>query len=253
VGGAAAGAAGPQALGVLAKAGMSALMGGVNAVMTSLMMPDFDHMDQAAGRMAGPDLYDLVTMIGDHARVAGSGTVDGHATWTLTVPDVSALRFPDAGEFTPSAVTLHVDQTLHVLRGGTIAGEVAVDGKRVPVTLETRLEDYREVAGLLHAFRVVTVVRGVDQTLSEKERAQAAKMPAEIAAKMKQVQAQLATLPPEQRAMAEQMLAQQMPQLAQMMTQAAATAAPELFDATVTVRSLVVNQGRPEALQIWRR
>jgi DNA-binding protein H-NS len=57
-------------------------------------------------------------------------------------------------------------------------------------------------------------------------------MPAAIAAKMKQAQAQVATLPPEQRAVAEQMLAQQMPQLAQMMTQAAATAAPELFDAT---------------------
>ena len=251
VGGAAPGAVGPQALGVLAKAGMSALMGGVNAVVVSAMIPDLDQLDQAAGRMAGPDLYDLVELIGDNVRVAGPGSVDGHATWTLAVPDVSALRLPDADEFSPSAMTLHVDQALHVLRGGTIAGVVVADGQRTPVSLETRLEDYREVDGLLHPFRVVTIVRGVDQTLSEEERAQAAQMPAEIAAKMKQVEAQLAKLPPEQRAMAEQMLAQQMPQLAQMMTQAAATAAPELFDATVSVRSLVVNQGRPEALQVW--
>jgi hypothetical protein len=246
-----AGAFGPQAMGALAKAGLSALTGGLTAVATSAMMPDLNRIDEASSRLAGPDIHDLMRRIGQNVRVTGANAIDGQATWRLEVVDIAALRLPDADEFTPSHVALEIDQSRYVLRRAVVAGDVEADGKRVPVTMETRLEDYREIEGLLHPFRSATVIRGMDQTMSAADRKAMTEMPAEIEAKLKQVQAQLATLPPEQRAMAEQALAQQIPQFAQMMTRTAAIAEPELMDATVVVRDLVVNQGRPEALRVW--
>lgn len=251
LGGAAGAGLGPQAMGALAKAGLSALTGGLTAMVTSAMMPDIGRIDEAAGRLAGPDVHDLMRRIGQNVRVAGSTVIEGHAAWTLEVTDLAALRLPDADEFTPSRVALEIDKSEYVLRRATVAGEVQADGKRVPVTMETRLEDYREVDGLLHPFRSATVIRGIDQTMSEADRKAMTGMPAEIEAKLKEAQASLAKLPPEQRKMAEQALAQQMPQFAQMMTRMAAMAEPELVDATVVVREVVVNRGRPEALQMW--
>jgi hypothetical protein len=93
--------------------------------------------------------------------------------------------------------------------------------------------------------------RPTGKETSEADRKAMTGMPAAIDATLKQVQASLAKLPPDQRKMAEQALAQQMPQFAQMMTRMAAMAEPELMDATVVVRDLVVNRGRPEALQMW--
>lgn len=242
---------GPRAMGALAKAGLSALTGGFRAVMMSAMSPDIGEIDAAAGRLAGPDVHGLMRRIGGNVRVTGSDTLDGHPTWTLEVTDITALHLPDADEFTPSRVTLDIDRSEYVLRRAVVAGEVAADGRHVPVTIETRLEDYREVDGLLHPFRSATVVRGIDQTMSESERQAIASMPAEMEAKLSEVQASLAKLPPEQRRMAEQALAQQLPQFAQMLTRTAAAVEPDLMDATVVVRDLVVNRGRPESLRTW--
>lgn len=243
------GSVGQQAVGGLASAGMAALMGGVSTIVTQAMMPDLSQLDLAGGRMLGPDLYELLQTIGDNVDVAGSESIDGHDVWILDVRDVSALALRDANGFTAGRVTLHVDRRLHVLRAATIAGEVEVDGKTVPVVMETRLEDYRDVAGLLHPFRSTTSIRGLDATMSPEEREQLARMPAEMREKLAQMQEQLAKMPPQQRAMAEQMLKQQIPQFEQMLVQLQGVANPEETDITVVVRDLQVNEGRPEALR----
>lgn len=241
---------GQQAVGGLMQAGLGALMGGLSAVAARAMTPDLSGLDRAAGGTIAPDVHDLMNSIGDNVRLAGSAQLDGHEIWTLEVRDVSRLTLEDTGAFTPQSVTLGVDKDLDVLRSASISGEVRVNGKETPVSMETRLADYRNIEGMLYPFHTVTVVKGMSATLSDKEQQQAADAPAEMQAKMNDALKQLQKLPPQQRAMAEQMM-KQMPQMQQMMNQTAAMANPQGPEITVDVQSVAVNQGRPASLQTW--
>ena len=242
------GAAGPSAATTLANAGMAALIGGARTLAAQAMTPDLSELDRAYGAVSGPDVYDVMRLIGTGVTVAGTETVDGHSAWTLEVIDPSTLRLPRGEGFTPKRVTLQIDQQEYVVRGWIIGGEIAGDGEVVSVSVETRLADYREIGPLLYPFRSVTVVRGLDETLSADEREQMAELPGALDARMRQVREQLEKMPPEQRAHAERMLAQQMPQLQQMMQQASATAGGEPI--AIEVQEVVVNRGRPESLAV---
>jgi hypothetical protein len=245
------GGLGQQAVGGLMQAGLGALMGGLSAVTARAMTPDLSALDRAAGGTITPDVHDLMHSIGDNVRLAGSTKLDGHKIWNLEVQDVSRLKLEDADAFTPESVTLGIDRDLYVLRSATISGEVRANGRKTPVSMETRLDDYRDVQGMLYPFHTVTVVKGMSATLSKEEQRQVAGMPADMQAKMSEAMKQLQKLPPQQRAMAEQMMKQQMPQLQQMMKQTAAMANPEGSEITVDVQNVAVNQGRPASLQTW--
>lgn len=245
------GGVGQQAVGGLVQAGMGALMGGLGAVVSRAMTPDLSQLDRAAGGTITPDVHELMRSIGENVRLADSSKIDGHKIWNLEVRDVSRLELANADGFTPKDVTLGIDRNLYVLRSAAVSGEVRANGKTVPVTMETRLDDYRNIDGLLYPFHTVTTVRGMSATLSAKERRQAAQMPADVEGKMKEALKQLEKLPPQQRAMAEAMLKQQMPQLEQMMKQTAALASSDGTEITVDVQDVAVNQGRPASLQTW--
>lgn len=242
---------GMQALGGLAQAGLGALMGGLGGVMAGAMTPDMSQFDRAMGRTMGPDPYALMASVAPHARVEGSEKMAGHEVWVLTVDDLSAVELPDAEDFTPDGIMLHVDKELYVLRRATVSGEVRAEGEMVPVSLETRLADYRDAgSGLIYPFRTVTVVQGMGATLSEKERAQLEQMGPMMREQMEKMMEELEKMPPEQREMAEQMMLQQMPQMEMMMKQMQAMAGEESGGITVQVLELRVNEGRPESLQI---
>jgi hypothetical protein len=235
----------------LANAGTAALMGGLRTMVAQAMLPDVSEMDRASAAASGPDVPELMRLIGDNVRVAGTGMVDGSETWTLEVIDPSRLPLPRAEGFTPERVVLRIDRDTYVLRGSLISGQMPADGRIVPVSVETTLEDYREAGGLLYPFRTVTIVRGVAETLTAEERDGLAELPADLDARRRRVRDQLDRMPPEQREMAERMLAQQLPQLEQMLHRARGTAGGEPI--AVDVKELVVNRGRPESLAVLGR
>ena len=85
--------------------------------------------------------------------------------------------------------------------------------------------------------------------MTDKERAELAQMRPVMEANMKEMEASLADVPPEQRAMVERMMRQQMPQMEQMMKQMEALSAAEPTEIVTAVVELRVNQGRPEGLR----
>jgi len=242
-------ARGPNAVGGVAQAGLGALMGGVGLVALDAIMPDLDALDESLSRMAGPDVHEILRAAGRHTSVEGSEEIAGHDTWVLGVTDLAALDLPDAADFDPTGLTLHIDKDLYVVREVSLSGDFEMDGEVVSLSMETRFEDYREVDGLLHPFRTATLIRGMESTFSDEERAGLAQMGPLMEERMKEIEAALADVSPEQRAAVERMLRQQMPQTRQMMTQAEAMAAEQPTEIMAQVVELRVNRGRPESLR----
>ncbi len=239
----------PQAAGGLAQAGLSALLGGVGILVLDAISPDLDELDVPTDRLRGPDVYEVLRAAGPSLRVTGSEEIDGNDTWVLEVVDLAGLDLPDAKEFDPTGITLHMDKALYVVRRAVVAGDLKIDGKTTPISMETRLEDYREVDGFLYPFRTVSLIRGMQATVSDKNRAELAQLTPFLEQQMKGMEQQLAQIPPEQRAMIEQLMRQRMPQVQQSLKQLEAMAAPEPTEITVEVIELRVNQGRPESLR----
>ena len=243
------GAMAPQAAGGLAQAGLSALMGGVGVLALDAIMPDLDELDLPTERLRGPDVYELLRVAGPNLRVTGSEKIGGNDTWVLEVADLNGLDLPDAKEFEPTGITLRLDKALYVVRQATVSGDLKMKGKTIPLSMETRLEDYREVDGLLYPFRTVSLIQGMQATVTNKERAELAQLRPMIEQQMKGLDKQLAQMPPEQRAMFEQLMSQRLPQVQQSLQQLEAMAAPEPTEIIVDVVELRVNQGRPESLR----
>ena len=230
---------GGPSMGNLAEAGLSAAATtGLGMVVGQVMMPDFENMSLGM-RTGPPDARGMMRQIGDRARVDGTETIDGHETWLLTVPDPAELDLEDQEDFTPESMSFNVDRELYVLRRASVKGEADFDGRKGPMAISVRFEDYRDVGTLLLPFHTVTAIDGLQSAMSEEDR----KMLADMDEQLAKMDEQLKDLPPEQRAMAESMLKAQMPQLEQMRTAAANEGPSEL---AVQVLEARVNTGPPE-------
>lgn len=179
---------------------------------------------------------DMLVRLSERARLTGTETVDGRTVWVLEADDVSGLGFGD-GEFTPTGVTLHLDQEMYVPLRMEMTGTMAVEGESHEVTMITRLEDYREVEGLLHPFRTTITIQGMADAMPAADRA-------EMQQQMEELRKQLEEMPPEQRRMMEEQM-KNMPQMRQMMEQMEAAAAGEDVEMTVEVEEIRVNEGPP--------
>ena len=231
---------GGPSMGAIGEAGLSAAAtAGLAAVAGPLLMPDFESGDLGMRRAGAPEAHGMLRDIGDRATVEGTVTIDGRETWLLTVPDPSALDLEDQEDFTPEKMSFNVDRELYVLRHASIEGEADFDGRKGPLTISVRFEDYRDVGTLLLPFHTVTAIDGLQAAMSEEDRKMLANMDEQLA----QMEEQLKDLTPEQRAMAERMMRAQMPQLEQMKALAASQGPSEL---AVQVREARVNTGPPE-------
>lgn len=169
----------------------------------------------------------------EHARVIGTESVDGRPTWVLQVPDAGELGLDGAG-FTPSTLTLNLDQEEYVPLRIVVEGSMESGGPGHTITMTTRLEDYREVEGLLHPFRTTVTVEGLSGGMSGADRA-------EMQREMQKMQEELAALPPEQRRMMEEQM-KRMPQMRQMMKMMEAQAAGKDMEMTIQVQEVFVNR-----------
>ncbi|TVR62941.1 MAG: hypothetical protein EA422_10235 [Gemmatimonadales bacterium] len=137
----------------------------------------------------------------------GSGSVEGRATWQMSLTDFEGLTWDatlpgDDTPFHPRSIRLELEQDRHIPLHMWLEGEVVDGGERRPVAVEARFSDYREVNGYLHPFLSVLEVDLAQAGLSADEVAQAR-------AGLDELRRQLEVMPEAQRAMMEQMMGDQ--------------------------------------------
>jgi len=201
------------------------------------------------------DTYTMLSRLQGRTRLAGAETVDGAEVWVLEVDDPGELGLDEDGGFEPSSLTFHLDRRMYVPRRVVMAGTVEVEGERRPVTAVTRLEDYREVDGILHPFRTVTAMEGLGETLSDEEREEMAErraemeeQMAEMEERMAEMEEQLDQLPPAQRRMIEEQMKNMPAMQQQAMEGMDAMASGGTMEMVVRVTEIRVNEGPPDDL-----
>lgn len=213
------------------------LLGAAGAAMGAYMQHKISNATQAIANVtAHPALdlqpYDLFDQLTGHASLQGTEDVDGHASFVLAVSDFSGLPGVDTSEFRPGGLTVWIDHDLYMPRRVQMKGQAHVEGKWTPVTLEIHQTDYHQTHGLVLPRTTSMTVSGMNAAMSDKDRA-------EMQKKMAEAQKQIAKLPPQQRAMVEQMMKTQMPQLEAM------TGGKPVETVVTDVK---VNQGPPDEL-----
>jgi hypothetical protein len=179
------------------------------------------------------EIYSMGDELGRRATYDGVQRVDDYDLHVLQVTDFTGLGFgrnvtPDS-EFAPRSGTLYLDVDTYAPRRLEFEGEMTNEQGVHTVTSTVEMGDYREVNGMLVAYRTVVEIAGLGAAIDPETRAQ-----------FEEMQRELENLPPEQRAMVESMMSGQLEQFRAMMSG---------DDAPMTVQILVrevrVNQGPP--------
>ena len=168
----------------------------------------FSLSDEGVGQgdifLIGPDLI-------EHGEYAGRDEIDGNPVHVLFVPDLTALELgPPTGsedmDFEPRSGRIYVDAELMVPRRLEFEGVATTDTGTHDVTMRMNMQDYREVDGLLMAYRTVMEVDGFQAMVDP-----------EMQAQLEEMEAQMANMPEAQRAMMERMMGGQMEKLREAM------------------------------------
>lgn len=159
------------------------------------------------GDLGYSDIYAAAPEIKEHARYGGVERIDGNDVHVLAIDDLTALELapsatPEDTEFHPRHGRIYVDGALWVPRRMEFVGDLDTGDGLVEVTSIIDLQDYRDDAGLLLPYRTVIRMEGLGAAFDP-----------EVRAELEELQRQLAELPPEQRAMMEQMFAGRMEQM----------------------------------------
>ncbi len=203
--------------------------------------PVFRLKSSSAGGMDLPDssqgsldeIYSIGDELGQRASYAGVRRVDDYDLHVLEVDDFTGLDFgrsvtPDS-EFTPQRGTLFLDVDTYAPRRLEFEGEMTNAEGVHTVTSTIQMGDYREVQGMLVAFRTVVQIDGLGAAIDPETRAQ-----------FEQMQRELEAMPPDRRAMVESMMAEQLEQFRAMMS---GDDAPMTIE--ILVRDVRVNEGPP--------
>jgi len=172
----------------------------------------------------------------EHARLDGTDAVDGHDCWVLHVDDPEALTQlqQSGGENAVKlqAMSMCLDKEDYVPRSLIVEGESSMNGETRPITITTLMSDYREVDGLLQAYKTEINMSGISSsTMSPEEREKTRKQ-------LEDARAQLADMPEAQRAMVEKMMGGQIEKLEKML-------ADDALTFTFVVQEVKVNKGPP--------
>lgn len=131
----------------------------------------------------------------ENARYEGRDVVDGHPVRVLYV-DKLVMPAEEAGaNETMEDARFYIDSDDWILRKVSFTTETQVDGVKQKVDPVTTFKDYRNVEGMMIAFKTVTHVTGLSDMLTAEERKEA-----------EQAMKKLEKLPAAQREMAERMM-----------------------------------------------
>jgi hypothetical protein len=181
---------------------------------------------------------DLYGRSAEHWTLEGRGSVDGRATWRLSIEgkDIPGMDEDpwddDDALFEAGRMIMDLDQERLVPLRIEIDGLQGTEtGGTVPMSMVMSFSDYREVQGYLHPFLMVmemTMGEGAD--------------PAELAEAREQwaeFQRQMEQMPPEQRRMMEEMMGDQIRMFEGMVS-------GDPVRSEIRVTELLVNRGPPE-------
>lgn len=179
------------------------------------------------------DVYAIGEELGRRGRYGGVQRVNDYDLHVIEVSDFSGLDFgedlaPDS-EFQPKSGTFYLDVDTYVPRRVEFVGSLTNEQGVHDITSIIEMGDYREVQSMLVPYRTVITLEGLGAAIDAETRAQ-----------FEEMQRELENLPPEQRAMVEQMMAGQLEQFRSMM---AGEDQPMTFQVLVT--DVRVNQGPP--------
>ena len=180
------------------------------------------------------DIFVLGPQLIDHGQYSGTEQIDGRTVHVISVDDVSELGLsaPAGAEdlkFKPRSGRFYIDQEMLVPRRMEFEGDATTDTGTHQVTMQMNLLDYQNDGGLLIPHRAVMQISGLSAMVDDDMRKQ-----------FEDMQAQLAALPPDQRAQMERMLGPQMEQIKKMMS-----GDGDGMTVEVTVTDVSVNTGPP--------
>lgn len=148
----------------------------------------------------------------DRATLVGTETVDGRKAWQLRVEDLGQVEKLENGqELELNTVNVWIDSNDYVTLKTRIDGVMTERGEQRPVVMEQSSTDFRAVPGsdMYEPYRQTMTMSGM---LSEEDKAQMAEAKEQLA----EAERQIASMPPDQRAMVEQMMGGQMDMLRNM-------------------------------------
>ena len=187
-----------------------------------------------------------LAQFGRLARLVGTETVDGREAFVLRVDEMPEAKFeqPEAEAILLlDAVTAWIDVEHYVLLGLTFEGQLEVDGKRTPVTIERWPRDYSQVGPLYEPERQLVRITGLMEAMATdpKKKKELAKMREEIAKAQKQMddmEAQIAELDPQTRQMVEGQVEKFRKQMAMMANEG-------VIEAVIESKVIAYNEGPP--------
>lgn len=191
--------------------------------------------------LGAADPYAMFDELAPRAELRGTEDVDGREAYVIAVDDLSEVDFgavtgsrDGAESFRPGSMTLWIDTDRFVALRSSITGTLEMEGRSAEITLDARMDDYREVEGMLHPFRTDVSMDGLGGAMSAEQREQ-------IRRAREQMESQLEGMSEEQRAMVEGMMEERMPD-----TEALAGGTTTM---AMEVRELRVNEGPPEDME----
>ena len=207
--------------------------------------PVFRLRDSAAeerddiGEATAPGTLEEIYAIGEefkqNAEYLGTEMMDGRPVQVLEITNLEETRFGESlaqdSQFRPVEGRIYLDSETLVPRRMVFEGELRNAEGTHEVTSTMDLEDYREHRGMLLAHRTVMSVRGLGAAIDEEARAQ-----------FRQIEEELENMPPDQRAMVESIMAEQLDQFRAMME-----GGDEPMVVEVEVLEVWVNSGPPGA------
>jgi hypothetical protein len=204
-------------------------------------------LQEGGGEMATgvADPSALFGQIAPRATLQETEEVAGHDAWVISIDDLSGIDFgasmgsgaPGAGpegSFQPTSLKLWIDRDRYVTLRTAMTGTMEMQGQSTEITFDARMDDYREVEGMLHPFHTEVSIDGMAGALTSEQQAQ-------LSEAQKQLQEQLENMPEAQRAMVEKMMKDRMPDMEAMAGSGAMTF-------TMDVKEVRVNEGAPEAM-----
>lgn len=165
------------------------------------------------------------------ARLVGTEAVDGRNAFHLRADGLDITQETDGQEFTLQTMSLWIDTEQYVPLRMKMDGVATVEGESRPISIERLDSDYRTVPGseMYESYRQTMKIGGLMDPTQQAELEEAQEQLAEL-------DRQLASMPPEQRAMMERMMGSQLEMIRNM-------ASGGGFEVETVVHEILVNTG----------
>jgi len=187
--------------------------------------------DPGDGRFG--EIYSMGDEFARRAQHEGREQIDGYDVHVLDLSDLTGMGFgpkvsPDS-DFEPKRGRLFIDADTYAPRRLEFEGEMANEQGVQEVTITVDMTDYREVQGMLVAYRTVVSIEGLGAAIDPEARAQ-----------LEEMQRELKNMPPAQRRMVESLMGDRIEQL-----QGLTEGGDGAMTIEMTVREVRVNAGPP--------